>query len=149
MPALKRGRLFCCHENHMKGKEGIMEETGSGRMIVITGGKVKDASRLVDRIAKLTAAHYLSAVEYELSKRTVQQIEGTLLKLYHEKKYWEAAGILMEIFTELEDDGAQDLLVVLNAERTESNGSGFLEGFLEYTGIFWDSDQGAAGRLAS
>ena len=107
-------------------------------MIVITGGKVKDANVLVDRIAKLTAAHYLSAVEYELSKRTERQIRCTLLKLFHEKKYWEAAGILMEIFKELEDDGAQDLLIILNSERTEANGRGFLEGFLEYTGIFWD-----------
>ena len=113
-------------------------------MIVITGGKVKDANVLVDRIAKLTAAHYLSAVEYELSKRTEQQIKCTLMKLYHEAKYWEAAGILMEIFKELEDEGAQDILVILNAERTEANGRGFLEGFLEYTGIFWDRDLGEA-----
>ena len=113
-------------------------------MIVITGGKVKDANVLVDRIAKLTAAHYLSAVEYELSKRTEQQIKSTLMKLYHEAKYWEAAGILMEIFKELEDEGAQDLLVILNAERTEANGRGFLEGFLEYTGIFWDRALGEA-----
>ena len=115
-----------------------MEQTKEGKMIVITGGKVKDANVLVDRIAKLTAAHYLSAVEYELSKRTERQIRCTLLKLFHEKKYWEAAGILMEIFKELEDEGAQDLLVILNSERTEANGRGFLEGFLEYTGIFWD-----------
>ena len=115
-----------------------MEQTKEGKMIVITGGKVKDANVLVDRIAKLTAAHYLSAVEYELSKRTERQIRCTLLKLFHEKKYWEAAGILMEIFKELEDDGAQDLLIILNSERTEANGRGFLEGFLEYTGIFWD-----------
>ena len=117
-----------------------MEQTKEGKMIVITGGKVKDANVLVDRIAKLTAAHYLnlSAVEYELSKRTETQIRCTLLKLFHEKKYWEAAGILMEIFKELEDDGAQDLLIILNSERTEANGRGFLEGFLEYTGIFWD-----------
>ena len=117
-----------------------MEQTGKGKMIVITGGKVKDANVLVDRIAKLTAAHYLSAVEYELSKRTETQIRCTLLKLFHEKKYWEAEGILMEIFKELEDEGAQDLLVILNAERTEANGRSFLEGFLEYTGIFWDRD---------
>lgn len=127
-----------------------MEQTGNGKMIVITGGKVNDANALVDRIAKLTAAHYLSAVEYELSKRTEQQIKSALLKLYQEKKYWEAAGILMEIFKELEDEGAQDLLVVLNAERNEGNGRGFLEGFLEYTGIFWDRDQNAAAcKLAS
>ena len=44
----------------------------------------------------------------------------------------------MEIFKELEDDGAQELLVILNSERTEANGRGFLEGFLEYTGILWD-----------
>ena len=132
------GRLFYCHDIHMKGKETLMEQTKEGKMIVITGGKVKDANVLVDRIAKLTAAHYLSAVEYELSKRTETQIRCTLLKLFHEKKYWEAAGILMEIFKELEDDGAQDLLVILNSERTEANGRGFLEGFLEYTGIFWD-----------
>lgn len=50
----------------MKGKETLMEQTKEGKMIVITGGKVKDANVLVDRIAKLTAAHYLSAVEYEL-----------------------------------------------------------------------------------
>ena len=115
-----------------------MEQTKEGKMIVITGGKVKDANVLVDRIAKLTAAHYLSAVEYELSKRTETQIRCTLLKLFHEKKYWEAAGILMEIFKELEDDGAQDLLIILNSERTEANGRGFLEGFLEYIGIFCD-----------
>ena len=127
-----------------------MEETGNGKMIVITGGKVKDANVIVDRIAKLTAAHYLSAVEYELSKRTEQQIKCTLLKLYHEKKYWEAAGILMEIFKELEDEGAQDLLVVLNAERTEANARVFLEGFLEYTGIFWDRVPGdVPGEMAS
>ena len=112
------GRLFYCHDIHMKGKE--------------------TPNVLVDRIAKLTAAHYLSAVEYELSKRTETQIRCTLLKLFHEKKYWEAAGILMEIFKELEDEGAQELLVILNSERTEANGRGFLEGFLEYTGIFWD-----------
>lgn len=117
-----------------------MEQTKEGKMIVITGGKVKDANVLVDRIAKLTAAHYLSAVEYELSKRTERQIRCTLLKLFHEKKYWEAAGILMEIFKELEDEGAQELLVILNSERTEANGRGFLEGFLEYTGIFWDKE---------
>ena len=117
-----------------------MEQTKEGKMIVITGGKVKDANVLVDRIAKLTAAHYLSAVEYELSKRTEAQIRCTLLKLFHEKKYWEAAGILMEIFKELEDEGAQELLVILNSERTEANGRGFLEGFLEYTGIFWDKE---------
>jgi hypothetical protein len=128
----------------MKGKDEIMEDTGNGKMIVITGGKVKDANVLVDRIAKLTAAHYLSAVEYELSKRTEQQIKSALMKLYQEKKYWEAAGILMEIFKELDDEGAQDLLVVLNAERTEVNGMSFLEGFLEYTGIFWDRDMSAA-----
>ena len=134
----------------MKGKDEIMEDTGNGKMIVITGGKVKDANVLVDRIAKLTAAHYLSAVEYELSKRTEQQIKCTLLKLYHEKKYWEAAGILMEIFKELEDEGAQDLLVVLNAERTEANARVFLEGFLEYTGIFWDRVPGdVPGEMAS
>ena len=127
-----------------------MEQTGKGKMIVITRGKVKDANALVDRIAKLTAAHYLSAVEYELSKRTEQQIRVTLMKLYHEAKYWEAAGILMEIFNELEDEGAQDLLVILNAERTEANGRVFLEGFLEYTGIFWDRDLNAApNKLAS
>ena len=117
-----------------------MEQAKEGKMIVITGGKVKDANVLVDRIAKLTAAHYLSAVEYELSKRTERQIRCTLLKLFHEKKYWEAAGILMEIFKELEDEGAQELLVILNSERTEANGRGFLEGFLEYTGIFWDKE---------
>jgi len=134
----------------MKGKDEIMEDTGNGKMIVITGGKVKDANVIVDRIAKLTAAHYLSAVEYELSKRTEQQIKCTLLKLYHEKKYWEAAGILMEIFKELEDEGAQDLLVVLNAERTEANARVFLEGFLEYTGIFWDRVPGdVPGEMAS
>ena len=121
-----------------------MEQPRNGKMIVITGGKVKDANALVDRIAKLTAAHYLSAVEYELSKRTETQIRCTLMKLYHENKYWEAAGILMEIFNELEDEGAQDLLVILNAERTEANGRVFLEGFLEYTGIFWDRDMDAA-----
>lgn len=127
-----------------------MEETGNGKMIVITGGKVNDANAYADRIAKLTAAHYLSAVEYELSKRTEQQIKCTLLKLYHEKKYWEAAGILMEIFKELEDEGAQDLLVVLNAERTEANARVFLEGFLEYTGIFWDRVPGdIPGEMAS
>ena len=127
-----------------------MEETGNGKMIVITGGKVNDANAYADRIAKLTAAHYLSAVEYELSKRTEQQIKCTLLKLYHEKKYWEAAGILMEIFKELEDEGAQDLLVVLNAERTEANARVFLEGFLEYTGIFWDRVPGdVPGEMAS
>ena len=115
-------------------------------MIVITGGKVKDANVFVDRIAKLTAAHYLSAVEYELSKRTEQQIRCTLMKLYHEAKYWEAVGILMEIFKELEDEGAQDLLVVLNAERTEANGRVFLEGLLEYTGIFWDRVPGEMPR---
>ena len=48
----------------MKGKDEIMEDTGNGKMIVITGGKVKDANVLVDRIAKLTAAHYLSATAY-------------------------------------------------------------------------------------
>lgn len=134
----------------MKGKDEIMEDTGNGKMIVITGGKVKDANVIVDRIAKLTAAHYLSAVEYELSKRTEQQIKCTLLKLYHEKKYWEAASILMEIFKELEDEGAQDLLVVLNAERTEANARVFLEGFLEYTGIFWDRVPGdVPGEMAS
>ena len=100
-----------------------MEDTGNGKMIVITGGKVNDANVLVDRIAKLTAAHYLSAVEYELSKRTEQQIRCTLMNLYRERKYWEAVGVLMEIFKELEDEGAQDLLVVLNAERTEANGN--------------------------
>jgi predicted TIM-barrel enzyme len=82
-------------------------------------------------------------VEYELSKRTETQIRCTLLNLFHEKKYWEAAGILMEIFRELEDEGAQDLLVILNSERTEANGRGFLEGFLEYTGIFWDRNMRA------
>ena len=127
-----------------------MEQTGKGKMIVITGGNVKDANVLVDRIAKLAAAHYLSAVEYELSKRTETQIRCTLLKLNSEKKYWEAVGILLEIFKELEDEGAQDLLVILNAERTEANGRGFLESFLEYTGIFWDRDlRVASGELAS
>ena len=127
-----------------------MEETGNGKMIVITGGKVKDANVIVDRIANLTAAHYLSAVEYELSKRTEQQIRCTLMNLYREGKYWEAAGILMEIFKELEDEGAQDLLVVLNAERTEANARVFLEGFLEYTGIFWDRVPGdVPGEMAS
>ena len=111
-------------------------------MIIVTGGKVKAANVLVDRIAKLTAAHYLSAVEYELSKRTEQQIRCTLMNLYRERKYWEAVGVLMEIFKELEDEGAQDLLVVLNAERTEANGRVFLEGLLEYTGIFWDRAPG-------
>ena len=119
-----------------------MEQTKEGKMIVITGGKVKDANVLVDRIAKLTAAHYLSAVEYELSKRTEQQIRCTLMNLYREGKYWEAVGVLMEIFKELEDEGAQDLLVVLNAEKTEANGRVFLEGLLEYTGIFWDRAPG-------
>ena len=136
------GRLFYCHDIHMKGKETLMEQTKEGKMIVITGGKVKDANVLVDRIAKLTAAHYLSAVEYELSKRTEQQIRCTLMNLYRERKYWEAVGVLMEIFKELEDEGAQDLLVVLNAERTEANGRVFLEGLLEYTGIFWDRAPG-------
>ena len=113
-----------------------MEQPREGKMIVITGGKVKDANVLVDRIAKLTAAHYLSSVEYDLSKRTEQQIRCTLMNLYRERKYWEAVGVLMEIFKELEDEGAQDLLVVLNAERTEANGRVFLEGLLEYTGIW-------------
>lgn len=131
-------------------KEGLMEQTGEGKMIVITGGKVKDANVLVDRIAKLTAAHYLSAVEYELSKRTETQIRCTLRKLFQEKKYWEAAGILMEIFKELDDEGAQDLLVILDSERTEANGRKFLEGFLEYTGISWDRDMSASpGEWAS
>ncbi len=31
----------------MKGKDEIMEDTGNGKMIVITGGKVKDANVLV------------------------------------------------------------------------------------------------------
>jgi hypothetical protein len=119
-----------------------MEQPREGKMIVITGGKVKDANVFVDRIAKLTAAHYLSAVEYELSKRTEQQIRCTLMNLYRERKYWEAVGVLMEIFKELEDEGAQDLLVVLNAEKTEANGRVFLEGLLEYTGIFWDRAPG-------
>ena len=119
-----------------------MEQTENGKMIIVTGGKVKAANVLVDRIAKLTAAHYLSAVEYELSKRTEQQIRCTLMNLYRERKYWEAVGVLMEIFKELEDEGAQDLLVVLNAERTEANGRVFLEGLLEYTGIFWDRAPG-------
>lgn len=123
-----------------------MEQTENGKMIIVTGGKVKAANVLVDRIAKLTAAHYLSAVEYELSKRTELQIRCTLMKLYHEAKYWEAVGILMEIFKELEDEGAQDLLVVLNAERTEANGRVFLEGLLEYTGIFWDRVPGEMPR---
>ena len=123
-----------------------MEQTENGKMIIVTGGKVKAANVLVDRIAKLTAAHYLSAVDYELSKRTELQIRCTLMKLYHEAKYWEAVGILMEIFKELEDEGAQDLLVVLNAERTEANGRVFLEGLLEYTGIFWDRVPGEMPR---
>ena len=123
-----------------------MEQPREGKMIVITGGKVKDANVLVDRIAKLTAAHYLSSVEYDLSKRTEQQIRCTLMNLYRERKYWEAVGVLMEIFKELEDEGAQDLLVVLNAERTEANGRVFLEGLLEYTGIFWDRVPGEMPR---
>jgi hypothetical protein len=127
-----------------------MEQPREGKMIVITGGKVKDANVLVDRIAKLTAAHYLSSVEYDLSKRTEQQIRCTLMNLYRERKYWEAVGVLMEIFKELEDEGAQDLLVVLNAERTEANARVFLEGFLEYTGIFWDRVPGdVPGEMAS
>ena len=52
MPALIKGRLFYC-QNSCAGKEGIMEETGNGKMIVITGGKVNDANAYAERIANL------------------------------------------------------------------------------------------------
>ena len=58
----------------MKGKDEIMEDTGNGKMIVITGGKVKDANVLVDRIAKLTATHYLRAFLWKSSRNSRMRV---------------------------------------------------------------------------
>ena len=86
----------------------------------------------------LTNMHANTTIPEVLGAAAWYEATGEEKMLEIVKKYWEAAGILMEIFKELEDEGAQDLLVVLNAERTEANARVFLEGFLEYTGIFWD-----------
>lgn len=112
--------------------------------LIITSNRVKCENPMVDRIAKFTALHYLSAAEYDLSEQAEVKLRNVLLDLYREKKYWEAVGLLMNIFKELGNESAQDILVILNADRADKTGKEFMDGVLEYTGIFWDEGMRAA-----